>query len=173
MLNAALQPVAYTDERDSSRYRLMATAMGRSRSAGELPITLHNVSETGLLIEAETSLQVGSFILIALSGEAEVSAKVVWSSGAYHGAQFDRPMSPSFVRACLADSRIVWPWATDRANDRGVPLAFSTEPVRLDSPAQELADTSTLSPALRVQILLLISIVLWYGLGKATLQLFS
>lgn len=173
MLNAALQPVANADERDVQRYRLMADATGRTGADSPFAVTLHNVSETGLLFETDTPLRTGSAFLIGLPGQAEVSATIVWSSNAYHGVQFERPIPPSAIRACLADSKIVWPWATDQADDRAAPAPVRTAPLRVDGPAQALAGDDPLSPARRIQILILISAVLWYGLARLTLALFG
>lgn len=163
MLNAALRPLSDLDDRDLPRYRLLTQAVARSADTSDFAVTMRDLSATGLLIEAKASLRIGSTILLSLPNAQEVAATVVWSSGDYHGAQFAAPLREAAVRACLADSKVVWPAFADREAPTAAP-AVNQPAAMLAAVAQayeEPTGGSDLSLALRMRILLGASAVLW------------
>lgn len=72
---------------------------GVGESAGEANVLVHNISATGLLIESGAGLEVGEAITIELPEAGSTLAKVVWSSGTFHGCQFHDPIPPAALSA--------------------------------------------------------------------------
>lgn len=71
-----------------------------SDSAGE-PVTIHDLSLTGALIETSIPMLVGAMFEVDLPQAGKVEATVVWNSGEYYGCQFDLPIAPSVLSAAL------------------------------------------------------------------------
>lgn len=63
---------------------------------------LHNMSDTGVLLETTDDLALGEVVHIDLPGASGELAKVVWREGSMVGCQFDRPIS----RATISASRL-------------------------------------------------------------------
>src|SRR5690606_2697969 len=70
---------------------------------------VHNISETGLLLETQIDLAVGEKIDLALLRQQAATARVVWSSGALFGCRFDVPLSQSALSAARLQSAAVPP----------------------------------------------------------------
>lgn len=68
--------------------------------AGE-PVTIHDLSLTGALIETSIPMLVGAMFEVELPNAGKVDATVVWNSGEYYGCQFDLPIAPSVLSAAL------------------------------------------------------------------------
>ncbi|MFN9579759.1 MAG: helix-turn-helix domain-containing protein [Novosphingobium sp.] len=85
-------------------------------------VTVHNISESGLLIETDQALAVGEWFSLTLPEAGAVEAEVVWVSEQLHGCRFATPIS----RAALSASQL-----------RGVATPPAAQP---DAPA-------TLTPA--------------------------
>ncbi len=77
----------------------------RLEAAGALPggeaarVLVHNVSATGLLLECAGPVEAGETLVIDLPYAGATPARVVWSSGALHGCQFEAPLSPATLSA--------------------------------------------------------------------------
>jgi len=69
-------------------------------SSGE-PVTIHDLSLTGALIETSAPMLVGAMFEIDLPQAGRVDATVVWNSGEYYGCQFELPIAPSVLSAAL------------------------------------------------------------------------
>lgn len=65
------------------------------------PVTIHDLSLTGALIETSVPMLVGAMFEVELSQAGNVEATVVWNSGEYYGCQFDLPIPPSVLSAAL------------------------------------------------------------------------
>lgn len=65
---------------------------------------IHNLSETGVLIEATPGLVVGDTVEVSLPHTDGVSATVIWADGPYLGCEFDRPVSRAVVSASVLRS---------------------------------------------------------------------
>jgi transcriptional regulator with XRE-family HTH domain len=80
-------------------------------------VTVHNISESGLLVETDQALGVGEWFNLTLPEAGTVEAEVVWVSGQLHGCRFAAPVS----RGALSASQL-----------RGVVAPAAPEP---DEPA--------------------------------------
>lgn len=79
----------------------------RLEVAGELNgsranVTVHNISESGLLVETDQPLPVGEWFNLTLPEAGNVEAEVIWVSGALHGCRFAAPLG----RAALSASQL-------------------------------------------------------------------
>jgi len=67
--------------------------------AAEANVTIHNISEAGLLIETDLTLAEGEALAIDLPHAGVVGAVVVWRSERLHGCAFDAPISGAALAA--------------------------------------------------------------------------
>ncbi len=81
------------------RRRLMLETAGATAAAGETPVTVHNVSESGMLLETAAPLAPNEVIEVDLPQAGVQSARVVWSDGAFHGCRFDQALSAAALSA--------------------------------------------------------------------------
>lgn len=72
-------------------------------SAGD-PVTILNISSTGMLIESRTTMLIGSTFLVQLPNLASLTAEVVWNRGDFYGCEFDRSISGAVLSAALLQS---------------------------------------------------------------------
>ena len=101
--------VLIADDRASGRYRLLLEAhAGRAEGAG-IDVTLHDLSQTGLLFESDATLDRYAEIMLDIPGIGPVAAFVMWTNGAFYGAEFGKPLNSEHLKAALAASKIVWP----------------------------------------------------------------
>ncbi|GAA4771374.1 helix-turn-helix domain-containing protein [Novosphingobium ginsenosidimutans] len=83
-------------------------------------VTVHNISESGLLMETAQPLAVGEWFNLTLPEAGTVEAEVIWVSGQLHGCRFSAPVN----RATLSASQL-----------RGVVAPAAPEPERPVAPA--------------------------------------
>lgn len=88
-------------------------------------VTVHNISESGLLVETTQPLAVGEWFNLTLPEAGTVEAEVIWVSGQLHGCRFAAAVS----RATLSASQL-----------RGVVAPAAPEP---EQPEQPLAPAPT------------------------------
>jgi PilZ domain len=125
-------------------------------------VLVHDISVSGLLIEAPTGLAIGEFITVELLHDHTATAKVIWSSGNFHGCEFTRQISPGTVSASLLQS----------PGERCSPAATPAYPSRMPSTEPEGEDDShrgSLPTGARIQIVIAITSVLWLLIGLALL----
>jgi transcriptional regulator with XRE-family HTH domain len=97
--------VGGNDAREPRR-RVLLEGLGKQASGDVLPITVHNVSATGMLLECGERLEVGAPLWMDLPEGPETEAVVVWTSGPLHGCKFGRPLSRATLSAALLRSAI-------------------------------------------------------------------
>lgn len=100
---SAAKPSASTR---AKRRKLMLEVRGAHASGSDVPVVIHNISETGLLIECEAALSIRDRIDIDLPHAGVVPATLVWVSGRMFGCQFDAPISPAVLSAAQLRSAI-------------------------------------------------------------------
>lgn len=101
MLARPETPDANQDRRRSHR-RSMALELPSSSSSDDgIFVVVHDLSQSGLLLETPAELQVGSRFTVELPHVGPSAATVVWNSGSYFGGQFDVPLSKAAVSAAL------------------------------------------------------------------------
>jgi transcriptional regulator with XRE-family HTH domain len=100
MSNHAISEPQESNEKQqrASRVSLLLEVAG-STDREHVPVTVHNMSETGILIETQSVLAVGQKITIELPQADAVSALVVWQSAPLFGCRFDQPLSRAALSA--------------------------------------------------------------------------
>lgn len=83
----------------ASRRRLLLETQGALESGAATRVLVHNVSETGLLIETDTPLEIGDMIDVALPEAGSMRARVAWASDRLYGCAFEVPLSPATLSA--------------------------------------------------------------------------
>jgi hypothetical protein len=151
--------IQQTDDRWSKRFRLLLDARAELDGLGATPVTIHDLSDTGLLLETRADLQEGAQLMLEIEGYGSVAAQVVWRSSRFFGARFAAPLAPSGLTSLHSKSKVVWP-EFKPAPTSGQPTR--REPLPLPSPA--LAQTGgerQLPVATRIQLMVAISLGLW------------
>ena len=97
-----------TDQGQSraGRRRLLLETQGALPSGAETRVLVHNLSETGLLIESSDGLEIGEAIDLVLPEAGATRASVIWASGELYGCAFDAPLSPATLSAAQLRSAL-------------------------------------------------------------------
>lgn len=113
------QSDAELETRATTRRALKLAVRSHSPAVGELQVVVHNISRTGLLVEApEGSLAVGDGLLLEVPEAGPVESKVVWESGGFFGCKFRTAVSQAVVSGAVLQSE---PRSTPaNANDDGL-----------------------------------------------------
>lgn len=72
--------------------------------AGPGGIQVHNLSKTGMLVEADSTATVGETIEVELPGGATRRAEVVWADDKLFGCRFAEPLTQAMLSAALLRS---------------------------------------------------------------------
>ncbi len=168
------------DDRSSGRYRLLLEA--ERGAAGGTSVTLHDLSQSGLLFEAEHGIPGDAEISLDIPGIGPVVARTVWTNGSFYGAQFGKPLTPDRLKAALAASKVVWPAFSapapldiEQARSRlGRPeltpaieeIAFVAPelPSHAPVPATAIAEEAKLPLPVRIRIIVGVTLALWTGI---------
>jgi hypothetical protein len=86
---------------NGDRRRSPRRALKLGVGEGGEPVTVHDLSLTGALIETSVPMLVGAIFEIDLPVAGKVEADIVWNSGEYYGCQFNLPIAPSALSAAL------------------------------------------------------------------------
>ena len=85
----------------NDRRRTVRRSLHLGTSGSGQPVTVHDLSLTGALIETSVPMLVGAMFEIDLPQAGRIEATVVWNSGEYYGCQFELPIAPSVLSAAL------------------------------------------------------------------------
>lgn len=92
--------VLVRDERSAAR-RTLRLEVAASRPDGATSALIHNLSESGLLIETSANFQSGEALQVELPHAGMTTAYVVWARGRLIGCEFASPVSRAAVSAAL------------------------------------------------------------------------
>lgn len=90
----------------AERKRLLLETRGALKSGAEASVTVHNLSETGLLIETSVELDIGESIDLVLPQVEGIRARVVWSSGPLYGCAFEAAVPQATLSAVQLRSAV-------------------------------------------------------------------
>jgi hypothetical protein len=85
--------------RRTLRLEVQAFAAGNATEA-----LIHNLSETGLLIETSAALKVGETLQVELPESGSIDARIVWTRGSFFGCEFGFRVAKATVSAALLRS---------------------------------------------------------------------
>lgn len=100
-LNAALVSYAQSDERRGSGRRTLRLQLPAMSETGASPALVYNLSERGLLLETDTSLQLGDVLIVELPEAGATPAEVIWARDGFAGCRFGKPLPAAAVSAAL------------------------------------------------------------------------
>jgi hypothetical protein len=104
-LLAHLDPSDSTaNRRASPRRTLRLQALGTRSLEAAVPVVIHDLSRTGLLIETSAELAAGERIDVELPDSGPAQAKVVWSSGRFFGCKFEQAIPPAALSSAILRS---------------------------------------------------------------------
>lgn len=87
------------DARQFARRNLYLETNGGQTGGEPANVAVHNISETGMLVEAGLDLAVGSTLSVELPHHGLAIAQVVWASGRFFGCRFERKISHAALSA--------------------------------------------------------------------------
>lgn len=87
------------ERRKSARHKLHLSASGSARDAEGMSVLVHDISESGLLLQTTAHLPIGERIEVVLPHAGATTASVVWASGNFQGCQFDEKISHATLSA--------------------------------------------------------------------------
>ena len=140
-----LASILVADDRTSGRYRLLLEA--ERDTADGTSVILHDLSQSGLLFEAEPGIQSDAEIMLHIPGIGPIAARTVWTNGSFYGAQFATPLTPDRLKAALAQSKVIWP-----AFAPPTPLDIEQARSRLAQPEAETQLETGPAPVLDLEI---------------------
>lgn len=106
MAKGAIRPLEQLGDRMAPRRRLQLEVRG-STDEGEIEaVLIHNVSETGLLIETEADLAAQDQLQVDLPEGDATTATVVWTSENLFGCKFEEPLAPAVLSAIRLQSPV-------------------------------------------------------------------
>jgi hypothetical protein len=114
--------VAYFEERPpaADRRRSVRRALRLGAGTGGEPVTIHDLSLSGALLETSVPMLVGASFEIELPEAGTTEMSVMWNSGEFYGCQFALPISPAALSAALLKAEAAP--APDAAHDPIVEL---------------------------------------------------
>lgn len=120
------------ESRVGPRRKLRLTAPGASGSGTAMNVVVHDLSETGLLLQTSGQLSVGERIEVVLPHAGPTEANVVWASNEFFGCKFEKRIS----RATLSAAQLLSgpqrnPTPEDRAEPVGEPQGEESFGMRL------------------------------------------
>jgi hypothetical protein len=89
---------------EGERRRAPRRALMLGAEAGSEPVTIRDISLTGMLLETTTAMLVGSGFEVELPHAGKVAVAVVWNGGEFYGCEFEYPVSPAAVSAARLQS---------------------------------------------------------------------
>ncbi|PKB24981.1 transcriptional regulator with XRE-family HTH domain [Novosphingobium kunmingense] len=87
------------DQARARRRRLLLETAGETAAGDAVPVIVHNVSVSGMLLETPLGLAPNESIEVDLPEAGVQQARIVWSDGAFHGCRFESPISEGTVSA--------------------------------------------------------------------------
>ena len=88
MILARLEPNISAERRAVPRRRLKLDIAGSTQSKSDIEVIVHDLSVTGLLMEAAVDLHTGDQLVVDIPGAGPADAVVMWVSGNYFGCEF-------------------------------------------------------------------------------------
>jgi transcriptional regulator with XRE-family HTH domain len=86
------------ESRVGPRRKLRLETSG-ANSSGDMNVVVHDMSETGLLLQTSAQLSVGEKIEVVLPNAGPTAASVVWGSNEFFGCRFEKRVSRATVSA--------------------------------------------------------------------------
>lgn len=133
--------------RSRARRQIRLTTIASNPRGEKFAILIHNLSQTGVLVEASASLAKGDVIEIELPEGGARAATVVWSGGRFFGCEFGHDLSSAVISGAVLRAQPSLPSVTAQG--------------AASSSAKASEKENLLSPRTRLSVIALLSIVSW------------
>jgi PilZ domain len=147
------------DKRNFRRHRLILEVEARDSSPTSGTVTVYDISNTGLLIETNSSLSIGEMIEVQLPLVGFQTAEIVWTSGHLVGCKFSHALTQGTVSAARLGAVPVQSSKTGRL--------VSIQQASLDSATEQHsinAYTEKFSVGVTLRVVLGLAILSWVAL---------
>jgi len=139
------KPVAPT--RSRARRQISLETIASNPRGKRVSVLIHNLSQTGVLVETRASLAKGDIIEIELPEGGARAATIVWCGGRFFGCEFDRDLSSAIISGAVL---------------RAQPAVRTVTAEEASSPSVQAREADhLLLPRTRLFIIALLSIVSW------------
>jgi hypothetical protein len=116
------------DRRISDRRVLKLRVPGSTTSGSGVPVLIHDMSVSGLLIQTEATIDVGTMLDIHLPEVGPQSATIVWNRDQFFGCEFQSPLSKAGLSAAILKS---YAGQEDRPGAEAIEGAYPAETGKL------------------------------------------
>jgi len=93
------------DNRERRRHTLILDVEGRENGTASGAALVHDISDTGLLIETTCALAVGEVIEVTLAPMGVMEAEIMWDGGQIYGCKFTQENPQAAISAELVEGR--------------------------------------------------------------------
>jgi hypothetical protein len=148
------------DNRSCKRFRVRIGAVRRDAAATVRDLTVHDVSASGFLMQADAVLPRGTQITVELPGAIVRQACISWASNDLYGAMFSEMLAPAELEQILQSNTVVWPTMWSRRTGEEAPITQDRDrPLR--HPELVRTDDDKLPLPVRFRIILGTTAFLW------------
>lgn len=149
------------DNRRQRRHKLLLEVEARGPGIFSDMVIVHDISDTGLLIETDSKLKVGEMIEVNLPQAGLMEAEIVWIGGEIYGCRFTRAITPAAISAARLGGRF-----SVKPSDNILEACAVAEPYSHTQNSMALA--SQLSLGAKLWIIIGLASSLWIMIGAAT-----
>jgi hypothetical protein len=93
------------DNRERQRHKLFLEVEGGEHDTASDAVLVHDILDTGLLIETTSELGVGEIIEVNLPNVGVMEAEIMWAGGQIYGCKFKRERTQAAISAELLGAR--------------------------------------------------------------------
>lgn len=154
------------DNRRRRRHKLLLEVDARGPDSLEGMVIVHDISDTGLLIETDSKLKVGEMIEVKLPQAGLMEAEIVWIGGEIYGCRFTREITPAAISAARLGGRF-----TVKPADNMLEASNIAAPEGYPQNSLVLANELTLGA--RLWIIIGLTLSLWIMIGAVTYWTFG
>lgn len=97
------------DARVADRMSLFVSATLTLETGESMPVTVRNISRTGVMAQVPIELTRTQAVSISLAGLGSLDANIVWQAGPRTGFALNRPVDPQAVRRTTSNRTLKWP----------------------------------------------------------------
>ena len=101
VLHAQRALIKTSDFRGKTRRTLRLQVDAAVQANGQTEAIIHNLSESGLLIETAADLAIGESVHVAIPGIGFRSAKVTWKNERFFGCKFEKEIPRAAISAVV------------------------------------------------------------------------
>lgn len=156
----------FVDNRKRRRHKLLLEVNARGPEDFAGMVIVHDISDTGLLIESECHLKAGEMIEVNLPQAGLMEAEIMWEGGDIYGCRFTQELTPAAISAARLGGRFSLPNQGEKLESAMFAAPGSQSQITL-------ALAGELSLGARLWIIIGLALALWMMIGVVTYWTFS